>query len=264
MHNRVEVASMLQLNFKTFGQGPAVIILHGLFGSLDNWITLARKLAEDYSVYIIDQRNHGKSPHTEEFDYQILAEDLHHFMDSHGIYQAHLIGHSMGGKVVMQFASLYPERIDKLIVVDMAPKSYEPHHTQIFNTLNALDLTQVTSRKEADAYLFPRIQPQSVRQFLLKNLGRDKEKGFRWKFNLSSIYKHYPEILDNVEIDFPFDGDTLFLSGGASDYVLPEDKEDILELFPEANFVVLDGVGHWVHAEAPDRFMKEVGDFLDD
>lgn len=255
---------MLQLNFKTFGQGPAVIILHGLFGSLDNWISLARRLAEEHSVYLVDQRNHGKSPHTEAFNYALLAEDLHDFMDSHGIYQAHLIGHSMGGKVVMQFASLYPERIDKLVVVDMAPKSYEPHHTEIFKTLNALDLTTVDSRKAADAYLFPRIQPKSIRQFLLKNLGRGENKTFQWKFNLASIYQHYQEILDNVEIDFPFDGETLFLSGGASNYVLESDRENIVGFFPEANFVVLDGVGHWVHAEAPGRFMEEVGAFLKD
>lgn len=255
---------MLQLNYKTFGQGPALIILHGLFGSLDNWISLARRFAEEYSVYIIDQRNHGKSPHTDAFSYKLMAEDLHHFMDTHGIYQAHLLGHSMGGKVVMKFASLYPERIDKLLVVDMAPKSYQPHHTRIFEALNGLDLSTISSRKDADAYLFPRIQPASVRQFLLKNLGRTSDNQFHWKFNLKSIFEHYPEILDNIEIDFPFEGKTLFLSGGASDYVLESDREEILAHFPEANFVVLDGVGHWVHAEAPDHFMEKVEAFLKD
>lgn len=253
---------MFELNFKSFGRGPAVIILHGLFGSLDNWLTLARKLAEDYSVYIIDQRNHGKSPHTEAFNYDLLVEDLHDFMDKQGIYQAHLIGHSMGGKVVMQFASHYPDRIDKLIVVDMAPKMYEPHHTQIFNALNELDLSQLESRQDAAQFLAERIPAESVRQFLLKNLGRDKQKRFQWKFNLTSIYNHYRDILANVDIEFLFEGETLFLSGGASDYVLASDHEYIEAHFPKVNFVVLDGVGHWVHAEAPDRFLEEVGAFL--
>ncbi len=255
---------MIQLNFKTLGQGPAIIILHGLFGSLDNWLSLARKLAENYSVYLIDQRNHGKSPHTDEFSYDLLAEDLHTFMDEQGIYQAHLIGHSMGGKVVMQFAGLYPDRIDKLVVVDMANRQYKPHHTEIFEALHALKLDQLKARSEAAAFFEKRVPEEGVRQFLLKNLGRERGNTYQWKFNLSSLSSHYQEILAEVEVDFPYEGPTLFISGGNSAYVEHADQEDLLDSFPQANFVEIAGVGHWVHAEAPGRFLEEVEAFLQD
>ncbi|RMG55162.1 MAG: alpha/beta fold hydrolase [Bacteroidetes bacterium] len=252
----------MDLNCKTFGQGPALIILHGLFGSLDNWVTHARKLAESYSVYLVDQRNHGKSPHAEEWDYDVMAEDLYEFMDQRGIVQAHLLGHSMGGKTVMRFAGEYPERVDKLLVIDMAPKHYKPHHTAILKALTALDLKQIGSRQEADAILAKDIPQASVRQFLLKGLGRDEQGGYRWKFNLEVINRKYEEVLKNVAIDFPFEKPSLFLYGEASPYMDPADFGLIRELFPQAEFVGLPGVGHWIHAEAPEDFLREVHRFL--
>ncbi|WNJ18832.1 alpha/beta fold hydrolase [Pontibacter sp. G13] len=252
----------MRLNFKSFGQGPALIILHGLFGSLDNWVSHARILAENHSVYLLDQRNHGKSPHDPEWDYPTMAEDLHDFMDQQGIFQADLIGHSMGGKVVMQFALEYPSRVNRLIVADMAPKSYPPHHTQILETIRSVDLGSLNSRKEADAKLAEGIDELSVRQFLLKGLGRNEEKQFAWKFNFPVIYERYPKILENLEVDDEFDGPTLFLYGGASHYVTPEDFEDILEKFPQAEFIEMPGIGHWLHAQAPKAFLEHVGKFL--
>ncbi|MEM6344911.1 MAG: alpha/beta fold hydrolase [Bacteroidota bacterium] len=254
----------MDLNFKSFGNGPALIILHGLFGSLDNWVSHARQLADSYSVYLLDQRNHGKSPHDDQWDYETMADDLEAFMDQQGIYQAHLLGHSMGGKTVMQFAMHFPERIEKLIVADMAPKGYEPHHIEILETLINIDLANFENRQAVAAHMEASIPEMGVRQFLLKSLGRDGQKQFRWKFNLPVIYQNYPKILEPIELAFPFDGPTLFLSGGKSNYVSPEEHELILEGFPEASFVVIPQAGHWLHADSPSEFLQEVRAFLAD
>lgn len=252
----------MDLNFKTFGQGPALIILHGLFGSLDNWVSHARQLADTYSVYLIDQRNHGKSPHSDQWDYSIMADDLLDFMDQQGIYQAHLLGHSMGGKVVMVAAGRQPDRVDKLIVADMAPKSYPPHHTQILETLIHTDLTALTSRKEAKEHLSKGIPEIGVQQFLLKGLGRDDEGNFAWKFNLPVIYDNYSKVLEAVQPEETFDGPTLFISGGKSNYVQMEDHAEILDFFPNAEFEILENAGHWIHAESPQEFITSTRNFL--
>jgi len=252
----------MELNYKSYGQGPALIILHGLFGSLDNWVSHARRLANDFSVYLLDLRNHGKSPHASPFDYPTMAEDLAEFMDDHGIYMAHLLGHSMGGKVVMQFAVEYPERVEKLIVADMAPKTYPPHHTEILEALIQLDMSSLTTRSDAAQYFQERLDDVAVIQFLLKNIARTPDKGFRWKFNLPVIYDSYEEILANVNLEYGFDKSTLFLSGGDSTYLLPEDHDMILSHFPQAQFHSIPGAGHWVHAEAPTAFLEEVIKFL--
>jgi len=252
----------MKLNYKSMGQGPALIILHGLFGSLDNWVSHARFFSTEFTVYIIDQRNHGKSPHDDVWNYGVMADDLRDFMDDHGIYQAHLVGHSMGGKVVMQFAADYPERIMKLVVADMAPKSYSPHHTAILEALMGLDLAQIYNRKAADTQLTHAIPTFMTRQFLLKSLKRADQNTFTWKFNLPVIYRDYEKILEKVEVDPPFEGPTLFLYGGKSTYLTAEDPEWIRALFPQAVFECLEGAGHWLHAEAPDAFQKALTRFL--
>jgi pimeloyl-ACP methyl ester carboxylesterase len=253
----------MELNYKSYGQGPAIVILHGLFGSLDNWVSHARRLSEDYSVYLFDARNHGRSPHYENFNYGIMAEDLREFLDQHGIYQTHLLGHSMGGKTVMNFANMYPERIDKLIVADMGIRQYPPHHNVILQALRSIEPTAFTSRNEVDEVLLSKgIEEQSVRQFLLKSLGRDIEKRLAWKFNFPIIDKHYDEVLKPVEMDFPFEGETLMIYGGNSHYVREEDKPSIKEQFPESTFIRLDDAGHWLHAEKPEEFLSEISEFL--
>ena len=252
----------MELNYKSFGEGPALIILHGLFGSLDNWQSLAKRFSDEYSVFIVDLRNHGKSAHVDDFSYELMAEDLGEFMDQQGIYSANIVGHSMGGKVAMHFALDQSARVEKLIVVDMAPVSYPPHHTAILSAITGLDLDALPSRKAADALLSPNIPEFGTRQFLMKNILRKKEGGFEWKFNLDVLYREYNSILEEVEADFPAEMPTLFLSGGNSEYVLPEYHERILELFPETSFEVLPDVGHWVHAEAPDKFHSSVMNFL--
>ncbi|MEO0472600.1 MAG: alpha/beta fold hydrolase [Bacteroidota bacterium] len=254
----------MQLNYKSFGQGPALIILHGLFGSLDNWVSHARSLSEDYSVYILDQRNHGKSPHAPDWDYDIMAEDLAEFMDQHGIMQAHLLGHSMGGKTVIAFANLYPERIDKLIVADMGMKAYPPHHNQILESLAQFDLHKMESRQAANEALAKGIADPVIRQFLLKSLGRDDQKAFRWKFNLSVILEKYFNILASVTMEDPFEGPCLFLHGELSDYVLPKDQDNIRSAFPGAEFKAIPEAGHWLHADQPQAFLAAVRRFLAD
>ncbi|MEO1451654.1 MAG: alpha/beta fold hydrolase [Bacteroidota bacterium] len=253
---------MLELNYKTYGQGPALIILHGLFGSLDNWVTHARNLSDNFTVYLIDQRNHGRSPHAPEMNYAVMAEDLYGFMDQHGIYKAHLLGHSMGGKAVMKFALEYPDQVDKLLVADMGIKSYPPHHTEILQTLADMDLTQFASRQQAQKAMEAGIPDQMVQQFLLKSLGRDENKQFRWKFNLQAIRAHYGHILEEIDSDFPFEGTTLFLSGGKSSYVEAADWAHIQALFPQAKWEVLPTAGHWLHADQPAAFLQAVRNFL--
>lgn len=253
---------MLTLHHKVLGQGPALIILHGLFGSLDNWISHARSLSDRFSVYLLDQRNHGKSPHAEEWNYLIMAEDLNDFMDQHGIMQAHLLGHSMGGKTVMKLAGEYPERIDHLIVADMGIKQYPPHHQHILDSIRSLQLQTLASRKEAREQLESQLDDASIVQFLLKSLGRDEQKNFRWKFNFDVIDANYREVLAPIQNHFPFEGPTLFLSGGNSQYVMPEDEKSILEQFPQATFQTLSGAGHWLHADKPQAFLQSVNSFL--
>lgn len=254
----------MQLNFKTFGQGFPVIILHGLFGSLDNWQTIAKKLAEKFQVYIIDQRNHGKSPHTDEFNYELLSNDLLEFFQQNEIDKAHLIGHSMGGKAVMQFALEHSEKVEKLIVVDVAPVAYEDRHSDVFNALFAADVKTASTREEVEKLLRKKLDnDETTVQFLMKGLSRDESgKHFEWKFNLDSLYKHYPEISGAVGSSTPFTGKTLFIKGEKSPYINSENYTAINGLFPDNELAEIKGAGHWVHAEKPHEFIEEVLRFL--
>ena len=252
----------MTLNFKAFGQGDPIIILHGLFGTLDNWQTIGKKLAEHYMVYLVDQRNHGRSPHHPDFNYALMAEDLRTFMESQWIYKAHLIGHSMGGKTVMQFAMDFPDMIDRLIVVDIAPKAYAGGHQAIFDALKQLDLGSIEHRKEADEALAKNIEQYGVRQFLLKNLSREKAGGYRWKMNLPAIQQHYQAILDTIPLSEAFEEKSLFIRGSQSNYIMDEDWPTVLSYFPNAHLATVEGSGHWVHAEAPAELLKLVSDFL--
>lgn len=255
----------MDLNFKALGQGPPLIILHGLFGMLDNWQTLAKQFAEHYSVYIIDQRNHGRSPHVEEISYPLMAADLHAFMEKQWIYEAHIMGHSMGGKTAMQFALDFPDMVDKLIVVDMYPGPNSGGHQTIFEAMFALDLLNTPDRKTADAQLSERISEWGTRQFLLKNLSRDKASGgYRWKMNLEVLHRHYEDILAAVGGEEAFEGPSLFIGGSRSDYRLNEHWSEIEELFPQAQLQMVEGAGHWVHADAPRELHQLVIDFLTD
>lgn len=256
--------ALMTLNYKEFGQGDPIIILHGLFGTLDNWQTIGKKLAEHFSVYLIDQRNHGRSPHHPAFNYSLMAEDLKTFMESQWMYKAHIIGHSMGGKTAMQFAMDYPDMVDRLVVVDIGPKAYEGGHQTIFEALNHLDLTTLDNRKTADSELATRIEEFGVRQFLLKNLRREKAGGYQWKMNLDAIQKNYPAILSAIPLTDTFEAESLFIRGGLSKYIEDEDWPNILTYFPNAHLKTVEQSGHWVHAEAPEELLKMVLDFLEE
>ena len=251
----------MELNFKSFGQGTPVIILHGLFGNLDNWQTFAKQLAEHFLVYIVDQRNHGRSPHTDEMNYQAAAEDLRNFMEDQWIYRAHLIGHSMGGKTAMQFAFDYPDMLDRLVVVDITPRVNPDRQGDLIEAMLALDPSQLTSRKEAEEQLIDKIPDFGVRAFLLKNLTRNKTGGYRWKMNLPVLHQALPNILAAVEGE-PFTGPTLFVRGGQSDYIANQDWPEISRLFPEASLATIPDAGHWVHADAPQSLLEHIIPFL--
>jgi len=252
----------MDLHFKTFGEGEPLIILHGLFGTLDNWQTLGKRLADHYMVYLVDQRNHGRSPHEPEMDYPRMADDLRAFMQENWIHRAHILGHSMGGKTAMEFALRNPDMTDRVIVVDIAPKTYEPGHNEIFEALRSLDPEALQDRQEADHALAKDIADRGIRMFLLKNLSRRKEGGFRWKMNLDAIYKNYERILQKPSGQEPFHGEALFIRGERSRYIQPQDEQLIHAYFPQARLETVPRAGHWVHAEAPDALYDLVTQFL--
>jgi len=255
----------MQLAHSTYGsEGAPLIILHGLLGASGNWHTLSKNVfSEAYTVYAVDQRNHGESPHDDQLDYPSMAKDLSEFMDQHGLEQAHILGHSMGGKTAMRFALDRPERVDRLIVVDIAPKAYPPHHLELIDALEALDLSQHDRRQSIDEALAKDVPSWPIRQFLLKNLSYDSEKeGYVWKNNLPAVRANYEYISGAVDLTNRFKGPTLFVRGENSSYVQSEDIAEIWQGFPKAKIVTVEDAAHWVHAEAPDAFARVVMDFL--
>lgn len=241
-----------------------MVILHGLFGSLDNWFSLAKAFADKHHVFLVDQRNHGQSPHSDSHTYEEMAEDLFRFFTEHDLTDAILIGHSMGGKTAMKFAADHSDLLHKLIIVDMGVKAYPVHHDLIIRSMQALDLENISSRSQAEAQLRHLLdEEEDTIQFLLKNIYRQKRddgsSNYAWRFNLDVL------ATDIEEMGFPVvkgaDVDTLFLSGTRSKYVLDEDRSDILSLFPNAMFESLN-TGHWVHAQDPEGFVKAVKLFV--
>ncbi|BDS09946.1 alpha/beta fold hydrolase [Aureispira anguillae] len=253
----------MQLNYKVFGEGEPVVILHGMFGTLDNWQTIAKQLAKHFMVFIIDLRNHGRSPHSEAFSYSIMANDVYEFMENNWIYEAHIVGHSMGGKVAMQLATENPDLVNKLAVVDIAPKAYKGNHQPIFDALFALDLTSLKSRKQANEFLESRIESYAVRQFILKNLSINKQtQTYEWKMNLPVIHNAYQHILGSSDLSSPYNKPTLFIKGANSSYILEEEFSDYQVFFPQAKLANIDNAGHWVHAEQPKLFLEALTNFL--
>ena len=251
------------LNHKIYGQGDPIIILHGLFGMLDNWQTIAKKLAEHYMVILVDQRDHGKSKHTDEFNYKLLAEDLRMFMEDNWIHEAHVIGHSMGGKTAMQFAADNPDMVEKLIIVDIGPKAYQAGHDIIFKALKSVPIDEVQSRQEVEEVISEYIPEAGVRLFLMKNLQRRKEGGFRWKMNLDLLHRDYPNIIAAIETNGEVDVESLFIYGTNSKYIQEGEPEQIGKIFTNAKFAPIEA-GHWIHAEKPAELLQQVNQFLSD
>ncbi|MEZ4910029.1 MAG: alpha/beta fold hydrolase [Saprospiraceae bacterium] len=255
----------MMLHHKITGQGFPIVILHGLFGSLDNWMSIAKHLADaGFMPVMLDLRDHGKSPHTDAINYPIMAEDVYHFMESNWIYEAIILGHSMGGKVAMTLTDLYPQVVSKLIVADISPRKYLEGHSNEFDALFSLDLTKLESRKEAEEHLNKTLKNPDTVQFFLKNLARKPENNFEWKFNLSLLYSHYPHILDAVHFHNEVKTPTLFLKGGRSPYIQVEDETLIYKCFRQVEIQTIPNVGHWLHAEAPNAFLKAVLNFIED
>lgn len=244
------------------GEGEPLIILHGVFGSSDNWQTLGKVFAEHHKVYLVDLRNHGNSPHSQEFDYPLMVADIIELMEDEQLETAHILGHSMGGKVAMHLATSHPQRVKKLIVVDIAPKYYPPHHQQIFEGFHAVNLSTLSNRKEADEQMAQVIKNIGVRQFILKNLDRNKDGSFEWKLNLDAIESAIDKVGEGLEENVHFEGPSLFIAGGNSDYISVSDAEIIHQYFPKSTIITIKGAGHWVHAEKPQELGELVINYL--
>ncbi|MCH7413466.1 alpha/beta fold hydrolase [Belliella sp. R4-6] len=252
----------MKLNFKKTGSGEPLIILHGLFGSADNWFSIAKELEKHYTLYLVDQRNHGDSPHSDEWNYKVMAKDLNELMEDEKIESTNLMGHSMGGKTVMNFALQYPEKVKKLIVADIAPRHYPVHHQSILEGLTSVKLQEIKSRKEADDQLAKHISEAGIRQFLLKSLGRDKDGNFIWKINLPVINDQIENVGEALDYDTNFENPTLFMGGANSKYIQEKDKEDIDKYFPNNHLIYIKNAGHWLHAEQPQAVVETVKAFL--
>ncbi|MBQ4832358.1 alpha/beta fold hydrolase [Pseudoalteromonas sp. MMG010] len=250
------------LNYKQIGTGEDVILIHGLFGSLENLNVIAKPLSEHYKVTNVDLRNHGGSFHSPQMNYEAMADDICSLMDSLGIKKAHIIGHSMGGKVAMQLALTHSDKINKLVVLDIAPVEYPARHTKIIHALKHVQEKQVNDRKQADLLMQPFIEELGVRQFLLKSLTKNENNEYHWRFNLAVLDEKYRTITANVNENNSCLCDTLFIKGNDSDYILPEHKDAIISRFKNTSVKIIHGAGHWLHAQKPQAVNKIIQDFL--
>lgn len=253
----------MTLHSQIFGKGRPFVILHGFLGMGDNWKTLGNRWAEaGFEVHLLDQRNHGRSFHSKTFSYSVMAADLKNYCGEHKLQNIILLGHSMGGKVAMQFAVSFPEMVSKLIVADIGPKAYPPHHQDILKALASLDFSIIKSRGEAEAILSEYIKDAGTRLFLLKNLYRKDKSQFALRVNLPVLSEKIAEVGAALPENTIFNGDTLFLGGEKSGYIEPKDALLIKKHFPKAKIGIIKNAGHWLHAENPDDFYDNVMKFL--
>ena len=250
----------MKLHYQRLGQGKPLVIVHGLFGSSDNWRSMARYFAKFYQVISVDLRNHGRSPHDEKQDFNSMADDLFELCDELQLREVNLLGHSLGGKVVMQFACDHPELVEKMVIVDISPRQYWSEHTPLMDAMMALDLLQFSSRTQVDEALAEKIPDKTVRQFLLMNLVSEDGK-LNWRINLPALKQNYQQLMapvcDSVALTMP----TLFIYGEQSDYVTEQDRVLIASQFNQVSFESIPA-GHWVHAERPQQFKQVVEEFL--
>ena len=251
----------MKLIYRELGAGPPMILLHGLFGSSDNWLTMAKELSQFRHIYLLDQRNHGQSPHSTEFTYEAMADDLYEFVKDHHLERPDVLGHSMGGKTAMTFAAKYPEHIGKLIVVDIAPKYYPVHHQQILAGLFNIKLDELKSRGAADEALSQFVSTLTTRQFLLKNLKRSPD-GFEWKINLQVIADQIENVGEPLSGSSRIETPTCFIRVSESDYILDADFPDIEKQFSNVTIETISDAGHWIHAEQPAALCRTIESFL--
>lgn len=255
----------MKLFFREFGQGQPAIILHGLFGQSDNWVTVGRRIADQFHVFIPDQRNHGQSPHTSTHSFQAMSDDLAEFMEEHEIVNPLLIGHSMGGKVAMTYALENPENVKKLVVIDISPRRYPERitHTEVISQMMSIELEKVSSRSEVENILKLRINDPRVRMFIMKNLYYKLHGKLAWRLNLEAINQSLDLLFDGVTSENQYTGPTLFIKGGNSDYIKEADTSLIQNLFPAAQIKTISGASHWVHADAPEELCYLLSHFLE-
>ena len=257
----------MRLHYRVLGENNTdrspIIILHGVFGTSDNWQSFGKELSERHPVFLIDQRNHGLSPHSDVFDYPAMADDLQEFVSDHRLRQPIVLGHSMGGKTAMFFAIRYPDLLSKLIVVDIAPRAYPVHHQSVLAGLGAVAIEDIQSRKEAEEQMKAYVPEAGVRQFLLKNLKRT-DSGFDWKLNLPVIRDNIEKVGAEVTNSASSDQPSLFVRGEQSDYIQEEDEALIQRIFPAARLVTIAKAGHWIHAEQPEVLLETVTNFIEE
>lgn len=251
----------MKLHCERMGDGPPLVVLHGLLGSGDNWQPLAKKWSEHFTVLMPDLRNHGRSPHSPDAGFTHMAQDVVELLDAHGHAQVVVLGHSLGGKVAMQLALDFPERETGLVVVDIAPRAYPLVHEPLLRALIGVDLGQFATRSEVDSVLAGPIPQPAIRQWLLKNLGRDAAGKLMWKPNLPVLLEGLEELSGWFATSQKYEGRALFIGGGRSDYVTNADHGKISEVFPQARIETLTDAGHWVHVDAPNELEKLVREF---
>ncbi len=251
----------MELFYRRYGKegNQPIVILHGLFGISDNWVSYARRIAmEGFEVFVLDQRNHGQSPQSDNFNYLGLTDDLFDFIDEYEIDNPIIIGHSMGGKVAMRFALENPHLVKKLVVVDITLKAYGPrkNHLKIINAMKSVDFTTVTNRSDVENQLAVHIPEKRIKQFILKNLHRTNNNNFEWRIYINGLEDNLEQMFDAIDTITKFEKPTLFIRGGASDYILHEDYPQIRYNFPNAEIITIEGASHWVHVEAMERFYQ--------
>ncbi len=254
----------MDLFYHEFGEGDNLIILHGLFGISDNWVGIGNNLSERYRVLIPDLRNHGRSFHSSVFNYPSMVEDLTEFFDAHIDGKAIVIGHSMGGKAAMNFALEYPEKVEKLIVVDISPEAYpyRQQHVHIIDAMKSVDFNVMKSRKDVDAHLKTLIKDERIRLFIMKNLYRLDRGRLDWRINLDAISLNLDSVFEGITHRSSYSGDCLFVRGGLSDYIIDEHIPAIMTLFPNAVIQTIEGATHWLHAEKPEELCSIFSEFL--
>jgi len=255
----------MNLFFREFGEGQPVIILHGLFGQSDNWVTVGRRIADQFHVYIPDQRNHGQSPHTSIHSFAAMTDDLAEFIEGLHIENPVLFGHSMGGKVAMTYALENPGKVKKLVVIDISPRRYPERitHTQVITQMMSINLETLTTRGEVEKILNSNIADTRVRMFILKNLYYKIHGKLAWRLNLDAISQSMDLLFDSISSENQYKGPTLFIRGGKSDYVPDADIPMIKSMFPEAVIKTITGASHWVHADAPEELCFMLSSFLE-
>jgi len=266
----------MKLFYRKYGNGPPLIILHGLYGSSDNWVTIAKRLGDSFTVYLPDQRNHGQSPHSEVHNYDSMRDDLLELVTDLSLKRFFLAGHSMGGKTAISFALKWPEMLNGLLIADISPFTNETgrhsvysQHFTILNAILSFDLHKISTRREAETVLLEKIPSKKVRELILKNLQRISDNTFTWKLNTSSLLKNLDKIMEEIELKTDYSQQIsgfpiIFLKGGDSDYIPSGDFRDIQKVFPAAEIIEVHGAGHWIQVDRPDEVIKNIKRLLED